>query len=123
MSGFPHAHLSDGRVVTWRVPPGPAPCAVDAELSTQPPPSALAARLALDHPPAFWAAWTRLEVYCKLLDVPVLVGLHRYGRSTALPPPGVHAVRVERHDGITLAWGIGRPGASAAHTRRECTRE
>jgi hypothetical protein len=75
------SHLADGRIVAWRSPrrdlPGRA--ALDAELADQEPPAALERRFGKNDRLGFWLRWTRMEVACKLLDVPAVIWLQRYG--------------------------------------------
>jgi hypothetical protein len=83
--GGTRSHLADGRTVIWspELPPG-VRYAVDAEIADQPVPPALAARFERSgrtDPASFWTAWTRVEVGCKLRDVPVLTWLGRHGLS------------------------------------------
>ena len=78
--GGTRSHLSDARTVSWspRLPDG-VRCAIDAEIADQPVPAALAARFGRSDPESFWPVWTRVEVCCKLQDVPVLAWLGRHG--------------------------------------------
>lgn len=82
------SHLGDGRCVVWS--PGPLAagyrCAVDAELADRTVPARLAQWAHTPDPEAFWPAWTRAEAACKLLDVPVVVWLRRYGLVDAPAP-------------------------------------
>lgn len=75
-AGEARSHLADGRLIVWRpAPQEPATrFAVDAELSDRSPPAALSKKLAAAGGD-FWRIWTRLEVACKLLDMPVVVAL------------------------------------------------
>jgi hypothetical protein len=88
------SYLDDGRVVTWCPAPTSLRYAVDAERRREPPVHLL--------PLAdgdFWVWWTRLEVVCKLLDIPVLVALR-----DGLPPHKV-ALRTEERDGLVISYG------------------
>lgn len=69
-------------------------CAVDAERRREPPAFLLAR--AVGDP---WTWWTRLEVLCKLLDVPVLVAL-RDGLDQADV-----ALRTVEQDGLVVTFG------------------
>jgi hypothetical protein len=73
-----HSRTADGRIVCWSVPV-PAVCAVDAEMVTQPVPAALSRRWAIADPATFWPRWTATETVAKLVDVPVVVWLRRFG--------------------------------------------
>ena len=100
----PRAYLADGRRICWhrRAPDGWL-LAIDAELASQPVPPNLGNRVEARSPTDFWPAWTRTEVVCKLLDVPVLVWLTRHGLHTE--PPAVHLHTVVRPDGLVVTVG------------------
>lgn len=92
--GWVRSYLADGRLVQWRPPheanPEVRAWAVDAEITAQQVPPALAARYGGGSPEAFWVAWTRVEVVCKLLAVPVGEWLREYGLDvTAAADRGV----------------------------------
>lgn len=100
----PRTYLADGRRICWHRPePYGWRLAVDAELTTQPVPPSLDNRVATDSPSQFWRAWTRTEVVCKLLDVPVLVWLTRHGLHTE--PPSVHLRTLITADGLVVTVG------------------
>lgn len=80
------SYLGDGRRVSWS-PPRPAGVliAVDAELTSHPVPRAIGRRFGTGDPLELWRLWTSNEVAAKLLDVPILVWLTRYGLRTHVP--------------------------------------
>lgn len=92
-AGGCRSRLDDGRLVVWSPPPG-LTCALDAERRREPP-DVVAARAEGDP----WIWWTRLEVLCKLYDVPVLVAL-RDGLNDA----GC-ALRTVEQDGLVITFG------------------
>jgi hypothetical protein len=109
LSGYAaRSHLSDGRVVAWTGPAGPAAAAVavDAEIE-RPVPPALAAR----HGTAgFWERWTRLECLAKLTGVPVVL-LQRAGLAVdADPDVEVVTGRLHPEPGTTIVVSVARKG-------------
>jgi hypothetical protein len=99
-------YLADGRRVTWCPPPVADPAgsrwAVDAEIAAQPVPPALATRTGIRDPEEFWCRWTAVEVACKLLDIPVMVWLKRYGIGA--PPAGL-SIATFRYDDLIVSVG------------------
>jgi len=81
-------------VVVWRPGPTSLRFAIDAERRREPPD-----RLRTRSDGDFWVWWTRLEVVCKLLDIPVLVAL-RDGL-----PPHTCALRTEERDDVVITYG------------------
>jgi|GEM_PF-2354298 hypothetical protein len=110
------SHLADGRVVCWSasVPRG-LRLAVDAEISDQPVPPALAYRFDLVDPHRFWAAWTAVEVSCKLRDVPILTWLKRRGLT---PDPAIRT-RTLRIADITVTCGAADLGHAVVNDRMQ----
>jgi hypothetical protein len=98
------SYLADGRVVTW-LPPAASHYrwAIDAELATQPVPPALGRRTGITAPEAFWPRWTVAEVTCKLLDVPIVEWLHRYGLDADVPAE--LSIVTFRHHELTVSIG------------------
>lgn len=87
------SYLHDGRVVVWRnAPPG---CALDAEVR-RPAPLWLAERAGGEDA---WMWWTRLEVHCKLAEIPVLVALRDGVRDDKV------ALVVREIDGVVITLG------------------
>lgn len=109
---FPRTYLADGRRICWhREAPEGWLLAVDAELTTQPVPPSLGNRIATTSPADFWRAWTRTEVVCKLLDVPVLVWLTLHGFH--VEPPGVPLRTLVVGDGLVVSVGMRRASSGA----------
>lgn len=74
------SYLGDGRRVSWSpLRTADTLIAVDAELTHQQVPRSLGHRFGADDPLDFWRRWTTNEVAAKLLDVPILLWLARYG--------------------------------------------
>jgi hypothetical protein len=113
--GGTRSHLSDGRTVTWspRLPPG-VRYAVDAEIADQPVPRALAARFGRSDPESFWTAWTRVEVCCKLHDVPLLAWLSRHGLS----PDDAVPTRTLRVGDLLVCYGVSCWRSASRRTSR-----
>jgi hypothetical protein len=100
----PRTYLADGRRICWhRQAPDGWRLAVDAERASQPVPPSLGNRVATTSPSDFWPAWTRTEVVCKLLDVPVLVWLTLHGLHSE--PPAVQLHTVVTADGLVVTVG------------------
>lgn len=91
------SHLDDGRSVVWSPPTPPnVRLAVDAERRRRPPPL-VGGLLRAGEGDDFWRVWTRMEVHCKLLDVPAVVALH--GR-----PP---VAALDDHRVLTVTFDVG----------------
>lgn len=112
-AGGARSYLADGRLVSW-APPGHPDLrwAIDAELADQPVPPALARRCGCADPALFWPCWTRAEVSAKLLDIPILVWVRRYGLAPDAgdgagrgPDYGVLALRTSGHEGLVVTYG------------------
>jgi hypothetical protein len=103
------SYLADGRLVQWRPPheanPAARAWAVDAELTAQEVPPALAARFGGASPEAFWVAWTRVEVVCKLLAVPVGRWLAEHGLDVSAAGEAGVAWFTEAVGDITVTVG------------------
>ena len=107
-AGEARSYLADGRLVRWR-PSAPAGLrvAVDAELAEQPVPPALARRFGASEPSDFWTRWTRVEVCCKLLDIPVLEWLTTRGLDADVAEVALHTQAL---DGVVVTCGLLRGG-------------
>jgi hypothetical protein len=102
--GEARSHLADGRLVAWRpLLPAGTPIAVDAEIAAQPVPSALRRRFGIHDPTEFWPAWTRVEVCCKLLHVPILHWLSAYGMTSEGAGPQMTTLVL---DGLVVTCGV-----------------
>jgi hypothetical protein len=102
--GEARSHLADGRMVAWRpLLPAGTPIAVDAEIAAQAVPSALRRRFGMHDPTEFWPAWTRVEVCCKLLHVPILRWLSAYGMTSEGAGPQMTTLAV---DGLVVTCGV-----------------
>ena len=98
------SYLADGRVVRWRPRVlSPLRIAVDAELADQSVPPALERRFGVADPRKFWTQWTRVEVCCKLLDVPVLQWLAIRGLASDVPEIAMHTQTL---DGLVVTCGF-----------------
>jgi hypothetical protein len=98
------SHLGDGRVAVWRpvgLPQGRG-FAIDAERRDRLVPTHLAARLGRE--PDFWRGWTRLEVGCKLTDVPVVLVVTG---AVAPPSAGLELCSFDL-DGVAVTVGVGQ---------------
>ena len=97
------SYLGDGRRVTW-FPRRTAETliAVDAELAHQPVPSSLGRRFGAADPLEFWRLWTTNEVAAKLLDVPILLWLARYGLRTQVPGVSTRTLEI---DDVVISCG------------------
>lgn len=117
-AGAVRSYLSDGRGVGWNPPSTTSrwQAALDAERLDQRVPVVLQ-RLArrgsgLDPTslPAeqLWQQWTRAEVLAKLLDVPILTWIGRYGLTLPdrLPTPLPVAVRTLLVEDVVVSVGL-----------------
>lgn len=97
------SYLGDGRRVTWS-PHRTAgtSIAVDAELAHQPVPPSLGRRFGAVDPLDFWRLWTTNEVAAKLLDVPILLWLARYGLRTQVPGVSTRTLEI---DDVVISCG------------------
>jgi len=97
------SYLGDGRRVTWSpLTPAGTVIAVDAELAHQPVPRSLGRRFGTADPFDFWRLWTTNEVAAKLLDVPILLWLARYGLRTHVPEVTTRTLVI---DDVVVACG------------------
>lgn len=112
------AYLDDGRAVVWSpVAIGGRRIAVDAERRRTPPGDV--AEL-LSQKDDFWGAWTRLEVRCKLTDIPVVIALRRPAVADAIAHRGIRTVTFDIDD-VVVSCGVrvttSEPGSPAAGGR------
>lgn len=117
--GETRSYLADGRMVVWRparVPAG-ARLAVDGELHTREPPPTLKRALGVSDGNEFWCTWTRLEVICKLLDVPIMVAVSR----REMPVHEGLALASFRTDRVMITVGARTGHDEVSRCRPPCT--
>ena len=88
------SYLADDRLVTW-LPASPAGMLIAV-------PRSLGRRFGAKDPLDFWRLWTTNEVAAKLLDIPILLWLTRYGLRRAVRGVSTRTLEI---DDVVISCG------------------